>query len=128
MLGVVAVLLSGTVEAQGIDKGWKIAIGWDISGKNDQMGCLPFAKDLYRRFVKNGIEAHLIIFDWHARSGNRKGRHAYVVYRDGKGRYWGMDNVARMPRWLPGEEAKEWTSHFSRGDEIQVREVMTNKS
>lgn len=115
------------IQSKASDDSWKIALALDIPGKNGWNTCAPYAKELYSRLTRAGGEAYLIVFDW--TDANRlSDRHAIVVYRDAKGRYWGMDNRANKPVWLEGRNPSEWASFFSRTAYTSVYTAYTNPS
>ncbi len=120
-----ATLLMSPARAQASDDSWSIALGQDIPGKNGWATCAPYAKELYSRIARAGGEAYLIVFDWTDKN-NISNRHAMVVYRDAKGRYWGMDNRASKPVWLNGNNPSEWVSFFSRKAYTSVYTAYTN--
>lgn len=94
------------------DDTWKIAMSSSIPGKMKYNQCSIFAQTLYKEIVKRGGEAHHISYQWRDQDGNAD-QHAMVVYRDAKGRFWGMDNMARKPRWLSGKNPSQWAQSFS---------------
>jgi hypothetical protein len=89
-----------------------IALDLNIAGKAGLATCDSFARDLYQRITRSGGEATYIIYDWRNES-RVSGRHAFIVYRDSKGRYWGMDNAHRQPKWLDGKAPSQWVSAFA---------------
>lgn len=109
------------------DDSWDIALALDLPGKGGWNTCAPFAKELYSRLTRAGGEAYLIVYDW--TDDNRfSDRHAMVVYRDAKGRYWGMDQRMSKPIWLSGKNPSDWANFFSRAAQVQVRVAYTNPS
>lgn len=107
------------------DDSFDIALALDLPGKGGWNTCAPFAKELYGRITRAGGEAYLIVFDW---TDDRRlsDRHAMVVYRDAKGRYWGMDQQARKPVWLSGNTPQEWAWNFSRAARVDIYTAYTN--
>ncbi len=92
---------------------WETAISTDLKGKGGWFTCLNYSKDLYARMAQNGHEAHFIIYEW--KDENRTmGRHAFVVYKDEKGRYYAMDNRLKQPMWLSGENPNQWVNFFAK--------------
>jgi len=89
------------------DDGWDLALTPHLAGKGGWTTCYLFARALQWRFTCAGGENHLLIFDW-TNPAHAQGRHAFLVYRDAEGRYWGMDNLSAKPRWLPGTTPMEW--------------------
>lgn len=124
------------------DDGRAIAKATNIQGKMQQEQCLPFARDLYERLNAAGGEAYLIIFRWEDMKANTfrevrsagvfeksRGSHAMVVFRDSRGRYYGMDNQSWRPVSLLGRSVPEWVMSFS-GQQIHTElvSVSTNPS
>lgn len=106
--------------ACGKDDSGVIAREKDIPGKFRVGQCLPYAQELYNRFIRAGGEAHLVVYQWHnlhngvdGQWSSGEGRHAIVVYRDSKGRYYGMDNNTWKPVWLKGQAPGEWAQSFA---------------
>jgi hypothetical protein len=138
-----AALLLGSLvltTAQAGDDSRTIAKSTHLQGKMREGQCLPFALDLYQRLTAAGGESYLIIYNWDDLSyapttavrpsspaDQARGSHAFVVFRDAKGRYYGMDNKSWRPVWLKGETAQEWVTSFA-GQQmtIQVASVETN--
>ena len=111
------------VPSQAGDDTFKIARDRTLPGKFGRETCDVFARELYSRLVHAGGEAHYIVYDWQIPGGG-SGRHAIVVYRDAKGRYFGMDQSRRQPVWLTGNSANQWVGWFSGpGSTRVVREV-----
>ncbi len=108
-----AALITFPIQSYAGDDSWKIALSLDIPGKNEWNTCGPYAKELYNRLTRAGGEAYIIVFNW-TDENRLSDRHAMVIYRDAKGRYWGMDNRANKPVWLQGSNPSEWVSFFSR--------------
>ncbi|PAW77659.1 MAG: hypothetical protein B9S32_10295 [Verrucomicrobia bacterium Tous-C9LFEB] len=107
------------------DDGWSMALALDLPGKGGWNTCAPYAKELYSRITRAGGEAYLIVFDWQD-DRRMSDRHAFVVYRDAKGRYWGMDQRMNKPVWLAGKNPSEWAAFFSRTAVTEVRTAYTN--
>jgi hypothetical protein len=106
--------------ASGKDDSGVIAREKDIPGKFRVGQCLPYAQELYNRFIRAGGEAHLVVYQWqnlqngvNGQWSSGEGRHAIVVYRDAKGRYYGMDNTTWKPVWLKGQTPGEWAQSFA---------------
>ena len=94
------------------DDGWTLALTPHLTGKGGWTTCYAFAKTLQGRFTQSGTECHLVIYNW-TDQFHYSNRHAFVVYRDAEGRYWGMDNLSAKPRWLPGTTPMEWASFWA---------------
>jgi len=103
---------------------WDISMANDIPGKGGWLTCLPFAKELHNRLVSNGIESHLVTLKWV--DGSRP--HIVVVYRDTDGRYYGMDNRERKPRWLSGNSPEEWVFSWYGGAVARVYRHVEGRS
>jgi hypothetical protein len=101
------------------DDSFDIALSLDISGKGGWNTCNTFAKELYRRISEAGGEAHYIVYDW-VDDQNFSGRHAFVVYRDSSGRYWGIDQMCAQPKWLVGSNPKKWAYWFAAPREAHI--------
>ncbi len=115
---------SGLVLASdGPDDALRIAKASNIPGKNYPDQCQPFADELFRRMDAAGIEAYKVKFSWESYNFNartRNGAHVLVVFKDVRGRYYGMDNMALQPVWLRGDSAEAWTEFFA-GMDLGVR-------
>jgi hypothetical protein len=120
-----AAFIMSPIQSKAGDDSWKISLALDIPGKNGWQTCAPFAKELYSRLTRAGGEAYLVVFDW-TDENRLSDRHAMVVYRDAKGRYWGMDNHANKPVWLSGSNPTEWASFFSRAAFVSIYTAYTN--
>lgn len=110
MLPLLFCLSTAPLPAIGDDP-WVIAQKFDIQGKGEPQGCLPFAFDLSSRFIFTKTEANIVIFDWKLSSG-KGGRHAIVVFRDNQDRIWAMDNLRSKPLWVQGAKPEQWISEF----------------
>lgn len=119
-----AALMMSPLQSKAGDDGWSIALALDLPGKGGWNTCAPYAKELYSRISRAGGEAYLIVFDW-TDDHRISDRHAMVVYRDAKGRYWGMDQRLNKPIWLSGRTPSEWASFFSRAAVVEVRTAYT---
>jgi len=97
-----------------------LVVAEDMPGKYVKGGCLPFARELYGRLNRNGTEVHLITYAWNNGFGD-SGVHAFVVYRDDEGRYWGMDNERRQPLWVTGNTPRVWCQFFSPATTVSIR-------
>lgn len=97
-----------------------LVVAEDMPGKYVKGGCMPFARELYGRLNRNGTEVHLITYAWNNGFGGF-GVHAFVVYRDDEGRYWGMDNERRQPLWVTGKTPRAWCQAFSPATSIAIR-------
>lgn len=109
------------VNCSAVDDSINIARDNSITGKWVNGACLPYARNLYTRFNQAGGEAHFIVFDWRTHNG-RRGTHAIVVFLDGKGRYWGMDNLKKSPVCLGRVNSpEEWAAGFAPGYRTSVK-------
>ncbi|MDD5260435.1 MAG: hypothetical protein PHD76_01165 [Methylacidiphilales bacterium] len=109
--------------AAGPDDALRIAKDWNIPGKNYPEQCQPFADELFRRMDAAGVEAYKVKFSWESynfTARTRNGAHVMVVFKDARGRYYGMDNMALQPVWLRGDSAEAWTEFFA-GMDLGVR-------
>ena len=111
LLMVGMMMITGLVNAE---SAWETAISTDVKGKGGWFTCLNYSKDLFGKMAKNGHEAHFIIYEWKDET-RTQGRHAFVVYKDEKGRYYGMDNRLQQPMWLSGKNPEQWVNFFSKG-------------
>lgn len=113
MLGLAAALapISTLLAHAAEDDPWAISQKFDIVGKGQPQGCLPFAFDLSARFLFTKTESNIVVFDWRL-PGGQGGRHAMVVFRDTQNRLWAMDNLRTKPLWLQGAKAEHWISEF----------------
>ncbi len=107
------------------DSSFDIALDLNIPGKGGWTTCDTFARYLYEQITKAGGEAYYIVYDW-KNEDRFSGRHAFVVYRDSKGRFWGTDQRHRQPQWLTGKDPKTWTEWFASPFETQVVYVHTD--
>lgn len=107
---VVGLMIASPVRGE---SAWETAISTDVKGKGGWFTCLNYSKDLFSRLDSKGHEAHLIIYEWKD-SNLTVGRHAFVVYKDEKGRFFGMDNRLKQPMWLTGKNADMWVNSFSK--------------
>lgn len=126
LLLIWAVMMGTTAQAE-VTSVFDRAVAEDLPGKYAKGACLPFAKELYARFSRSGIEAHLIAYAWNDRMGE-SGLHAFVVYRDEEGRYWGMDNLRHQPLWLGGNTVLDWSQSFSPYTTVTVRAHLSNRT
>ncbi len=109
--------------AAGPEDALRIAKDWNIPGKNYPDQCQPFADELFRRMDAAGVEAYKVKFSWESynfTARTRNGAHVMVVFKDVRGRYYGMDNMALQPVWLRGDSAEAWTEFFA-GMDLGVR-------
>jgi hypothetical protein len=132
-------LSSGAVQALQKDPAetaFETAMSFKITGKGHYGQCYAYAGELYNRMAELQVEVYMITYDWE--KNGRSGRHSIVVYGDGKGRYWGMDNMSRKPLWLDGTGVESWVFSFeyqgtfaarsSAQVEAQVVSYTTNKN
>ena len=114
LLVVAGNMLIGGLQAE--DGSAYLAKSKDVAGKFQVRECNTFAKDLYQKFARSGGEAYLVVYDWTNLKRDFRsqgsGRHAIVVYRDAKGRYYGVDNATWKPVWLKGSTPSEWAAFF----------------
>jgi len=96
---------------------WNTALSLDVPGKGGWTTCYAFAKTLQGRFTQSGTECHLVIYNW-TDQFHYSNRHAFVVYRDGAGRYWGMDNRSSKPRWMAGTNPAQWAAFWDQDKTI----------
>lgn len=96
------------------------AMADDLPGKHIKGSCLPFARELYARLNRAGVEVHLITYAWR-KNAVESGIHAFVVYRDEDGRYWGMDNERNRPLWVSGMTPRVWGQSFSPATTVSIR-------
>jgi len=94
------------------DDSHELAMNAHIRGKGRWNTCDMFARDLCQHMACAGTEAHYVVYDWQD-DFHGTGRHAFVVYRDSDGRYWGMDNRSVAPKWLSGQDPVEWVASFA---------------
>ncbi len=95
------------------------AVADDLPGKHVKGSCLPFARELYARLNRVGVEVHLITYAWRKNAGE-SGIHAFVVYRDESGRYWGMDNERYRPLRMNGMTPRAWGQFFSPSTTVSI--------
>jgi len=112
-----AALPATPVESAAPNAEWDLALSLDLPGKGGWTTCYTFARTLQSRFLQSGEECHLVIYDWTDRF-HYSSRHAFVVYRDAEGRYWGMDNRSTKPRWMAGNNAIEWAAFWDQDKTI----------
>jgi len=115
----------GTSISRAADNSHDIALALNISGKAGLNKCDSFARDLFQRINNAGGEATYVVYDW-VDENRSSGRHAFIVYRDSKGNYWGMDNVRHNPKWLDGKTPAEWVQNFASGVESRLVYAHTN--
>jgi hypothetical protein len=107
-------LLSANVQAE--DMGMKLAKDRSLPGKNQIGECAVYADALFAKMNAAGVEAYRVSFDWTnytSSPSSPSGAHAVVVFRDSRGRYYGVDNMTWKPIWLKGSSAQEWTSFIA---------------
>ncbi len=96
----------------------------------------PYAASLYRIFTQNGIEAHLIQFDWSKLStyewtpatSNQIFRASFVVFRDSEGRYWGQESTSVHAKWITGTTPEGWAKSFYSDTFTEVKAVDDNQA
>ena len=101
--------------AQAVDP-MNIAKALDIPGKFHAGSCQSFSDELFRRLDAAGVEAYKVTFNWESykfTAKTRIGTHMFVVFKDNRGRYYGIDNMARRALWLQGNSPGEWTEFFA---------------
>ena len=88
----------------------------NLPGKFHVGECQSFSDELFRRLDAAGVEAYKVTFNWESYKFNartRAGTHMFVVFKDPRGRYYGVDNMSRRPVWLQGNSPGEWTEFFA---------------
>ncbi len=68
-----------------------------------------------------------MIYNWCAADGGLRGCHAFLVYRDAAGQYWGIDAVSDRPRWLRGSTPPEWAMFWDADKEVRVIADLTDR-
>ncbi len=112
LLGTLAALWIPTgARAAAPDDGWTLAMEFGVKGRGGWTTCYAFARALQERFSLAGGESHLVVYDW-TDDAHFSDRHAFLVFRDATGRYWGIDNRSAKPRWLHGTSAPEWAAFW----------------
>ena len=111
LLGTLAALWVPSGHAATADDGWTLAMEFGVKGRGGWTTCYAFARALQERFSLAGGESHLVVYDW-TDEAHFSDRHAFLVFRDATGRYWGIDNRAAKPRWLHGTTAPEWAAFW----------------
>ena len=112
-------------EAKANDPSWDLALSVDVAGKGGWTTCYTFARALQAKFSQAGGESHVVIYDWQDEN-HFSNRHAFLVYRDQAGRYWGMDNRAGQPRWLSGSTPTQWAQAWDHDKAVSVVADQTN--
>jgi predicted secreted Zn-dependent protease len=111
ILGAVLVVMMASASAE---SALQIAKAKDVTGKMESGACESFAQDLFQRMDRAGVEAYHIIYDWQNLDLRKQtGAHALIVFRDERGRYYGVDNMTWKPVWLQGHTPREWVKFFS---------------
>lgn len=109
------------------DDGWALAMEFGVKGRGGWTTCYAFARSLQERFTLAGGESHLVVYDW-TDDARLSDRHAFLVYRDAAGRYWGIDNRASKPRWLHGTTPGEWAAFWDADKTTRVVADITDRT
>jgi hypothetical protein len=109
------------------DDGWTLAMEFGVKGRGGWTTCYAFARALQERFSLAGGESHLVIYDW-VDEAHFSDRHAFLVFRDAAGHYWGIDNRSPKPRWLRGTTPAEWAAFWDGDKTVQVVSDTTNEN
>lgn len=109
------------------DIGWDLALDRSIPGKGGWTTCYTYATGLQKKFTQAGGESHVVIYNWMQAESGVKGCHAFLVYRDAAGQYWGIDAVADRPRWLRGTSPPEWATFWDTDKNVQVIADLTDR-
>jgi hypothetical protein len=117
-------LFSGPARAA--DDTLAIALDKSLPGKNGLNTCEMFGRELYRRLVGAGGEAYYIVYNWKSMDSGWL-CHAFVVCRDARGQYLGMDQNKRMPVLLPGKGPAEWIQWFNGPGEVELVSSFTDQ-
>jgi hypothetical protein len=107
------------------DDGWTLAMEFGVKGRGGWTTCYAFAQALQERFSLAGGESHLVVYDW-TDEAHFSDRHAFLVFRDAAGRYWGIDNRSPKPRWLRGTTPAEWAAFWDADKTVRVVSDMTD--
>lgn len=111
------VFLGMGVMAQAVeDIGRKLAKDRSLPGKNHPGECAVYADALFAKMNAAGVEAYRVSFDWSdylSSPSADQGAHAMVVYKDNRGRFYGVDNMSWKPVWLKGKNSQEWSAFFA---------------
>jgi hypothetical protein len=78
-----------------------------------------------------GVEAYRVSFDWSNLTSvaGQAGAHAVVVFKDSRGRYYGVDNMTWKPIWLKGNNSQEWANFIAGMDSsTSVRNTVASKA
>ena len=129
ILFMVGLLVTSTVQAN--DLGMKLAKDRSIPGKNQIGECAKYADALFAKMNASGVEAYRVSFDWSHLSGisGGQGAHAVVVFKDARGRYYGVDNMTWKPIWLKGNNSQEWATFIAGMDtSTSVRNTVASKA
>lgn len=117
---------TGARAAEAADDGWALAMEFGVQGRGGWTTCYAFARALQARFSLAGGESHLVVYDW-TDDSHFSDRHAFLVFRDAGGRYWGIDNRSAKPRWLRGTTPAEWAAFWDGDKTVQVVADMTDE-
>ncbi len=109
------------------DVAWNLALDRSIPGKGGWTTCYQYATGLQLRLTMAGIANHVVIYNWNFPALGLQGCHAFVVYQDEGGRYWGVDNLSDRPRWLRGTTPPEWAAFWDADKTVRVLADLTPK-
>ncbi len=109
------------------DIGWDLALDRSVPGKGGWTTCYQYASGLQQRFTRAGGESHVVIYNWSTPDAGTRGCHAFLVYRDAAGQYWGTDNLSAQPRWLRGTTPPEWASFWDGDKTVRVLADFTDR-
>ena len=115
------------VPSAATDIGWDLALDRSIPGKGGWTTCYAYATGLQRKFTQAGGESHVVIYNWSQAGSGIQGCHAFLVYRDAAGNYWGTDALSDHPRWLRGSTPPEWATFWDADKAVQVVADLTDK-
>ncbi len=116
---LLSLMVTMSTAMAGEDRAFEIATAAHRPGRFVAGQCWPFAEDLFTQLCRSGIEAHLVVYQWHDTFG-RQGAHAVVVYRDQDRHFWAMDNLRHQPFWVSGNSPQTWCVSFAPNQSITV--------
>jgi len=125
----VVLLSTSSLQADGF--GMKLAKDRSIPGKNQIGKCATYANALFAKMNAAGVVAYRVSFDWSKLTGlsGEQGAHAVVVFKDSRGRYYGVDNMTWKPIWLKGNNSQEWSTFIAGMDtSAHVRKTVASKA
>jgi len=132
---VLVTILAGTISLRA-DQAHDISEKAVPSDKGQISDGYGYAASLYRIFTQNGVEAHLVQFDWSKLStyewtptrSNQIYRASFVVFRDSEGRYFGQESTSIHAKWISGTTPEEWAKSFYSDAFTQVKSVDDNQA